>query len=241
MKKGIRLNIYDPKFIRIMIYLAMVVFFPGITLAIIIAYVYGGNRMGPGRFSVLTNYISDLGSYHFTPTPYLFDSISIVTAVLLVPIMLTIHKLVLKNLEDAKPELDAARFKNLKITFSLGFIGFIVGLTGFFGIGVFSEDRSTIGNFHDLHLLVSALVWGGLAFASLFYGLSSLRMKLFIPHVLGFFMIVGPVMSVILFTIAAFVAPGLLPSRPLEWVMLVCVFWWMVPIGVILLRILKKN
>ena len=241
MKKAIRSFIYSPKFNRMMVYLAMAVFFSGIILAMIIAFIYGGSRKGPGYFSIMNNYISDLGSHHYTLAPFIFDLTMMITSVLLVPVMHIMHKQVLENWEAAKQELGVARARSVKITISVGLSGLIVGLVGFFGVGVFSEDRSTIGVFHNLHLVVSILVWGGLAFASLFYGIAALRMKTIIPRVLSFFMIVGPVASVALFTLAAFVIPEFLPSKPLEWIMLACAFWWMVPVGVILLRIIKKT
>jgi hypothetical membrane protein len=236
MKKGPSSSIEHPKIITWTIYLALFVFLSGFVLAVSVAYVYGGTSTGPGYFSIMNNYISDLGSHHYTPATYIFDLTMIITAALLCPMMITMHKQMLQNWEELKPELGTARNRAMRIVLYSGFFGVIVGISGFLGVGVFSEDRSKIGTFHEMHLVVSIMVWGGLAFASLCYGLAAMRMKTLISRILGFFMIVGPITSVILFTLAAFVVPEFIPSRPLEWVMLACAFWWMVPVGLILLR-----
>jgi hypothetical membrane protein len=232
-------TVVHPTLVKWMIYLALIEFLAGIILAISVAYAFGGSRVGPGQFSIVNNYISDLGSHHYTLVPSIFDATMMATAILICPLLHAMHKLLLSNWAGQANEA-ATRHKFTRVLLAIGAALAVVGVAGFLGVGVFSEDRSTIGSFHQMHLIVSILVWGGLALASLFYGVVAMRIQCFIPRSLGFFMIVGPVLSVILFTTAAFILPEFIPSRPLEWLMLACAFWWMVPVGLILLRSMKN-
>ena len=228
-----------PKSVRICTIVALLVFLIGFTIAYAIAYAVGGSMGPPDTFSVVHNYISDLGSYKFTPAPYLFDVICIFTAIMLFIIFTYTSKVLVHELAEIKEKIPPIRTNVLTIIRLIGFIGSIVGLVGFFGIGVFSEDRSyPVGPTH-MHFVVSAIVWGGLAIGSLGFGLLAVLVKVFIPRPLGVFMIVGPLASVVIFSIALFVHPSPLPTRPLEWVMLAAVFWWTIPVGGIILKMTR--
>ena len=224
-----------PKIVRICTALAMAVFLIGFTIAYTLAYVVGGSKSPPGTYSIVNNYISDLGNYKYTPVPYLFDTICIVTAILLAILFTYINKVLLHELDETKESLTPKRIRLLNGIRLLGFIGSIVGLVGFSGVGVFSEG-TRIGDFKHMHYVVSVIVWSGFAIGSLGLGLLAVLRKIFIPKPLGVFMIIGPLASVVLFAIAEAVQG---PSQPLEWVMLVAIFWWTIPIGVIILKMTR--
>src|SRR5271157_1290356 len=71
---------FRPKTVRICTIVAMTVFLVGFSLAFAFAYFIGGPKSPPGNYSILNNYISDLGGHKFTPVPDLFDVVCIVTA-----------------------------------------------------------------------------------------------------------------------------------------------------------------
>jgi hypothetical membrane protein len=71
------------KTIRICIYIEFIIFYPGLIIAIIIA-----NNYSPNGYNLIQNYISDLGSIHFTPAPYIFNTIAIITSIIIIPIFL---------------------------------------------------------------------------------------------------------------------------------------------------------
>jgi hypothetical protein len=228
-----------PKSVRVCIILALAIFLIGFTIAYAIAYFVGGTQGPPDTFSVVHNYISDLGSYNFTPAPYLFDVICMVTASLLVIIFTYANKVLVNELAEAKEGLAPTRLGIMHGFRLLGYIASVVGAAGFFGIGVFSEDRNRIGNFTHMHFIVSAMVWGGLVFGSLGLGLLAVQVKVFIPKPLGVFMIIGPLAPFVIFSLALLIHPYPLPTRPLEWIMLAAVFCWTIPVGGIIFKMTR--
>ena len=57
-------------------------------IAVIIAYAAGGTIDAPGTYAIHTRWISDLGSYRFTPAPYLYDIAAILAGILTIPFTL---------------------------------------------------------------------------------------------------------------------------------------------------------
>jgi hypothetical membrane protein len=224
---------FQPKTVRACTIGAMIIFPVGLVVAYLLAYFLGGPNSPPGHFSILNDYISDLGGHKFTPAPDLFDAVCIITACLFFVVLVYANK-VLADQISAMDNTTSTRIKTLQALRVLGFIGSIVGIAGLIGVGVFSEDRSTIGDVSRIHWDVSAITWVDLAIGSLCLGLLAVMATVLIPKKLGVFMLVGPLTSVVFFAIAQFQQE--LTMHPLEWVMLACVLWWTFPVGGIILK-----
>ncbi len=85
-------KVINPRVIRILIILDLLIFLPGIVIAIILAVTLGGTEIGPGSYNFVENYISDLGSARYSPAPWLLDGISMISAVILIPLMIYAKK-----------------------------------------------------------------------------------------------------------------------------------------------------
>ena len=68
-----------PKLINICIELSFIIFIGGLAVGTIIAFFTRG-------YNIWDNYISDLGSIRYTPTPFILDFIAMVTSVTLFPV-----------------------------------------------------------------------------------------------------------------------------------------------------------
>ena len=227
-------KIVQPKIIKICIYLSNLVFLSGLLVGALIAVFFG-----PEGYNMIDNYISDLGSFRYTPTPFILDSIAMITAFLLVPIFLYSYK----NLISGKKEIIfdstkplSKRIFNLFVTINiyLGLICLIIAAIGLFGIGLFSDDRTTeLG----LHYTFSIIVFAGLATGALFNGVAILLKKSIYPRFLGAYMMVGPLTAALLF-----VFPPPSTTLPfLEWMMLFAAFLWLIPLSIIILKRLRKE
>jgi hypothetical protein len=231
-KRSLYAKIFDPKIMRILIYAAMLVFLPGIVVAYIVAVATGGTWIPPGAYNMVDNYISDLGSVRFTAAPFILDTIHMTTAIIMVPVFLYTKNLATEYIEKYQENSGLAKFS--KITNYLGLISLFIGAFGLFSVGLFSEDRDIPPGSHYFFLIV---VFGGFCIGAFLYGWVSVLNKTYIPKILGFFMIVGPFTSVILFL----VKPAPFTEPALEWVMLFCIFFWMIPVGIYLLKLIKEN
>jgi hypothetical protein len=105
-----------------------------------------------------------------------------------------------------------------------------------FGIGLFSEDRTTeLG----LHFTFSIIVFAGLAFGALFNGIAILLKleKTIFPRLLGLYMMIGPFTASVLF-----VFPPNSVTRPfLEWMMLLAAVLWLIPQSLLILKNFKST
>ncbi|MFX0056717.1 MAG: hypothetical protein ACFE85_08875 [Candidatus Hodarchaeota archaeon] len=224
----------NPKLVKLCIIFAHSIFLTGLLIGVIIAYLFG-----PESYNIWDNYISDLGSFRYTPAPFILDTIAMMTAVLLVPIFFYLTKEILSNEFPIKLRSIETLGKKLYrlIVFVLGILGFIALLftvIGLFGIGLFSEDRTTqLG----LHFLFSIVVFSGLAFAALFNGGAILLKKTILPRLLGLYMMIGP------FTITImFLFPPPPCTRPfIEWMMLFAAFLWLIPGAVVIFKKIVKD
>jgi hypothetical membrane protein len=209
-------------------------FLSGLSIGVLIATIFG-----PVGYNIIDNYISDLGSFNYTPTPFILDSIAMITAFFLVPIFLYSYK----NLISGKKEVifnsnnsPSKRIFNLIVAINviLGLICLIIAAIGLFGIGLFSEDRTTdLG----LHYTFSIVVFAGLATGALFNGIAILLKKSIYPRFLGLYMIIGPPTAAVLF-----VFPPPMTTLPfLEWMMLFAAFLWLIPMSIIILQKFKKE
>jgi hypothetical protein len=90
---------------------------------------------GPGKdpagYSLLVNYISDMGSLRYTPLPKFLDCGLMLTGIFMVPIALYLRRIM-------SPAGDANRFRKIFSYLILGV--YVVGSVGIFFTGVISED-----------------------------------------------------------------------------------------------------
>ena len=112
----------------------------------------------------------------------------------------------------------------------LGLVGFawsIVGLVGWFFIGVFSEDRNIL----FLHFWAGILCFIGFPLAGFFYGLIIIFYDTIFPKALGIYTTFVP-------TIACFIL--IYTFEPLaEWSLLFSIFGWLIPGYMLLIRHFK--
>jgi hypothetical protein len=216
-----------PRLINICIELSFLIFLSGLIIGYIIAAFATG-------YNLWENYISDLGSIRYTPAPFILDIIAMVTSVLLFPVNLyfswSIYKETKKNAEGKWK----AFFIVMKIFTIIGFILLFSAGVGFFGIGLFSEDRTTA---LGLHNFFSYIVFGSFAFSSIFNGIVLLsqnqNFQLIYPRTIGVCMLfINVPVSILFLTI-----PPLLPRQFMEWMMLFSVFAWIMPTSITI----KKN
>ncbi|TFG03981.1 MAG: DUF998 domain-containing protein [Promethearchaeota archaeon] len=227
-------KIVQPKIVKICIYVSNILFLSGLLIGALIAVFFG-----PEGYNIIDNYISDLGSFRYTPTPFILDSIAMITAFFLVPIFFYVYKKLISGKKDIIFDSSVPlpkRVFNLFIAINIfiGFICLIIAAIGLFGIGLFSEDRTTeLG----LHYFFSIVVFAGLATGALFNGIAIFLKKSIYPRLLGLYMMIGPITVALLF-----VFPPPSTTLPfLEWMMLFAAFLWLIPLSIIILKELRTE
>ncbi len=228
-------KLINPRVVRTLILLNMFIFLPGIAIAILLAVAFGGTKIGPGTYNFMDNFISDLGSSRYTPAPWLLDVISMISAILLVPSLIYSKKITDQDIREQtrSPAFIAAG----KGGNWVGFAVLYVGIVGLFGIGLFSEDRS----FGGLHYLFSLVVFTGFAVGSSTLGIVGIINKTHIPKSLNLIMVAFPLLASTLYAWNMLQEHQPFPKPLLEWLMLLSIFWWILPVGVILLRMGKTG
>lgn len=222
-------QIYDkltePKIIKISIYISLLSFLPGLIIGIAIAA-----NFGPFGYSLLYNYISDLGSKKYTPAPFVLDFTVIISAVFILPLILNLARLYIStptdNIDNSKKVHYFNHFR--RIFGYIGMVSLIVGVIGMFNVGIFSLDRSP----WNLHYFFATLTFVGFTFGSFFTGLAIIMKKKIIPRSIGFFMVLVPPIAAILFIIN----PQPLTRQLIEWVMTFMALAWYYPLTFITLQ-----
>ena len=223
-----------PDVVKISVIIDLILFLPGLYLCVIIAMVYGSQR-----YNIWDNFMSDLGSINYTPVPNLFDVNLMITSVLIIPAFLYNYKYLTK---DTRVIVFNSQEKSMRRVFHIiifinalsGLILLLIGSIGMFGIGIFSEDRTTLFN---LHFYFSVFVFLGLIFGSMFVGIAILLNKVICPRYLGFYMIFGPFITGYLYA-----NPPFTLTQPfLEWMMLVSFQIWLIPAAIFTLIQIKKQ
>ncbi len=228
-------KVINPRVIRILIILDMLIFLPGIAIAIILAVTLGGTEIGPGSYNFVENYISDLGSARYSPAPWLLDGISMISAVILIPLMIYAKRL---SNQDIREQTRSPAFNATgKGGNWVGFCALYVGIVGLFGIGLFSEDR----DFGWVHYFFSMVVFGGFAVGATTLGIVGMINKTYAPKSLDFLMVSFPAVATIFYAWNLLQEPSPFPKPPLEWLLLGSIFWWILPVGVLLLRMIKSG
>jgi len=228
-------KIANPRLVKISLKVSLLTFLPGLTIAVIIASI-----LGPEGYHLWDNYISDLGSFRYTPAPWILDTIAMVTAIFILPTFFFSTKILIAGSSAIIFNSNENLYKRIyyiiiDIIAIMGLFWLIVGAIGLFGIGLFSEDRTTALN---LHFLFSIVVFSGLALGALFNGLVIVLKKSNIPRLLGIYMIFVPATVSILFIFP----PPPYTSQFLEWMMLFSELVWLLHIaGLILKQLNLKN
>lgn len=221
------------KVIKYSTMIGVIIYAGAICVGYIVAFIYGGTLQGPGSYSIFTNYISDMGSFRYTPMPFILDFGCILTSFFLIPSSFYLKKRLnplTQNKEDSK-NISSKNLRLGNILCIIGFIFMIIGLIGMFGVGLFSEDRTTS---LELHWIFTIVVFNGFAFTSFFYGLVICFYSVKIPKILGLYMFITPiVMIIILFGF------GFQPFH--EWLTFYVLLGWMTPISIIFLKEINEE
>ncbi len=202
----------NPKIVKVSIVFSLINFLGCVCIGIIIA-----SLLGPTGYNFVDNYISDLGSIKYTPLPFFLDYGAISSSITLLPFGFCLEK-VLNPLPPGEIGNREISRNKIRLT-SLGILSFLIGMIGFFGIGLFSEDRTTsLG----LHYTFSVVVFAGLIFTSIFFGLVITFFNTIFPRNIGIFMVVVPITPGIIF---------IFTEWPLmEWFMLFSILAWALPV-----------
>ncbi|MHA1932105.1 MAG: hypothetical protein ACW96X_06170, partial [Promethearchaeota archaeon] len=172
-------KVTEPKFVKISIYISLATFLPGILLGLIVALTFG-----PIPYNLFFNYISDLGSFKFTPAPFILDLTCTISAIFIIPLILNLSRLYSSNMIDDIENSKRSRnlIKYRRIFGYTGVVCLFVGIFGMFFVGVFSLDRSPF----DAHLYFASLAFGGFAFGAFFTGIAIVLKKRIFPKAVGY-------------------------------------------------------
>ncbi|MHA1384037.1 MAG: hypothetical protein ACTSR3_09835 [Candidatus Helarchaeota archaeon] len=230
-------KLIEPKLTKICIIAALLIFMPGLVIAVIIAHYFGPETYIPllpkilmgtsyklGRYSPWQNWISDLGSFRFTPAPFILDCMLMSVGCLMIPVFFYLYE----KLEStpSKKDFFDSNTKTGKFYGKLTIAWLVVGAVGAFGTGFFSEDRSYIG----LHSFFSLVVFGGFAIGALLAAFIFIYKETFIPKIFGIIILCSPI-SALLFVVNPFNNLYIL-----EWIMMFAIFAWIIPIALIILK-----
>ena len=188
---------------------------------------------GPESYNIWNNYISDLGSFNYTPLPFILDFIAMSTALLLIPIFIFFTRLLYKNPKEEIYGFWRIFYILMRVIIVIGFIFLILAVIGLFGIGLFSEDRTTeLG----LHIFFSYIVFGAFSFSAIFIGVVILLKKTPFFRPIGLFMIFSTPSMGILFIIN----PHFFTREFIEWMLFISIVIWLLPINFIIQKKVKK-
>ena len=133
-------------------------------------------------YSIITNYISDLGSKNFIPFPYLHDLICVFGGVVSLPVNFFVRK---------KLRIVYKSSKHSVLFVEFGFVLGVIGNIGYVFLGVFSLDRAGPGDIY--HGIVAFISFGGYILSIFFFSLNIiLSHKCKLKH-LGLFGLVVPI------------------------------------------------
>jgi len=205
----------EPKIVKISIYVSVVAFLPGIIIGLVVAINYG-----QVPYNLWLNYISDLGTKKHTPAPFILDLTCTLSATFILPLILNLSRLYSSNrsiiIDNSKRNYYINKFQ--RIFGHIGVFFLFVGIFGMFFVGIFSLDRSPF----NAHFYFSSLAFGGFTFGAFFIGLAIVLKRKAFPKAIGYFMILGPSTTSIIFLIC----PEPLTRQFLEWIMLFSALTW---------------
>ncbi|MFX0104750.1 MAG: DUF998 domain-containing protein [Candidatus Hodarchaeota archaeon] len=211
----IRTTIFDKvinfRVIKICGIIAIILYLSFLIAGVIVASIFGSSG-----YSIIDNWISDLGGSIYTPAPYLYDIACIIAGILTIPITFYMENLLLPLPQKS---IDIRNITRLRIRLiSSAFTFGLIGSLGYIGVGIFSEDRSYFG----LHSAMSILAFVGFVLSAFCIGMYILLYNTRIPKLLGLYGVVGPLTTIIVFFIE---------NNPLwEWILLFSILAWIIPL-----------
>ncbi|MHC1590784.1 MAG: DUF998 domain-containing protein [Candidatus Helarchaeales archaeon] len=219
--------------VRTCLILALCTFFPLLIIAVIVA------AFGPDHYTILTHWISDLGSFDHTPNPFLLDINFIITGILLLPITHYMEKILAPI---PKTEEELCKILAPRIKFQLASYGYFFALIGNIGlilVGVWSEDVSKLlspltGGMNILHGIASVLAFGGFFFSTIFFGFLIVLSRNIFPKVIGLYGIFGP-FFIMLSCILVMIGLRAINMYFLEWMLLFVIIIWVVSTSMVIL------
>ncbi|MFX1242150.1 MAG: DUF998 domain-containing protein [Promethearchaeota archaeon] len=215
------------KLIRICIYIQFVIFYPGLIIAILIA-----NKSNPEGYNLISNYISDLGSVNFTPAPYIYNSIVILTGIINIPIFLYLEEYLSSS--RSKRKVIQLSSKSLGGLAKLGKILFLIGSVGMFSVGIITEDFSI----SPIHIIFSVMAFGGFTMGGVITGFLIIVQKTVFPTILGYYMTIYS-LGLIILRFFHFIPIITLPL--IEWSWFLGILIWLVPLTLFLLKYIYKT
>lgn len=133
-------------------------------------------------YSLITNYISDLGSKNIIPFPYVHDLICVFGGIVSLPVNFFVRK---------KLRIVYKSSKHSVLFVELGVALGIIGNIGYIFLGVFSLDRGGPGGIY--HGIITFISFGGYIFSIFFFSLNIvLSHKCKLKH-LGLFGLIVPI------------------------------------------------
>lgn len=217
-------KITDYKFVKNCMMGVILIYIPLLIIGHLVA-----SFLDPDGYSIITNWISDLGSIAHTPAPYLYDIACIAAGILTIPFTYYVEKFLVSVPKAGARELKGQRWR-VRLA-SYAFLFSIIGNIGYIGVGIWSGDRNYPTSLYGMgtHEICSALAFGGFIFGALFMGLIIVLYDTKIPKGLGIYGILGPLIVAIIYIIG-----GVPPSQPFwEWGMLFAILIWVIPLSVI--------
>ncbi len=225
----INIRLTNKKIVRFCTILSPSIFLFGLIFGIIIAFFFG-----PESYNIWNNYISDLGSKDYTPTPYFLDISAMITAIILIPVFTYLAKIIFRKPEVIEKFNWRIFHFIMRILVIVGYFFLLLSTIGLFGIGLFSEDRTTeLG----LHLLFSYIVFGSFSFTAYFIGTVLLLKKTIFYRMIGLFMICSTPTFGILFIIN----PEFLTKPFLEWMIFLSLCIWLLLINITIYNEIKSK
>ncbi len=243
-------NFYDfltnPKTVKWSIILILIIFIPSIIIGVFVSQLHG-------PYNIIDNYISDLGSYNYTPIPKFLDDAAMITGFLLIPVTLYLHKLITQRSEE---KIEKGRIILGSITVFLMFIGII----GIISLGFVDEDvgfylKEADVSPWDLHTVFTVYLFPFIGFAGMFVGLIcliyskqvldifELKTSKALPITLGIEMVILPQICSSIFLINL-ISPTVIipPSAPFfEWMYLISLLTWLVILASLTLRLINRK
>ncbi|MCP4763622.1 MAG: hypothetical protein GY870_17755 [archaeon] len=181
----------NPKVVRA----STIIAFLATTLSMLFGYIVA--QGDPDGYNMIQNFISDMGSIRHTPWPYFPRIKNLVSSVFLIPTILYMENL-LRSSTDEKGERQKP--SKMRLLFDIiGFLWMLFGLLGMFGLGVFREDDNMF-----IHLICTAMEFGGLTFGGIFYGFIITFYDTLMPKILGVYMIFVPTTLAFIFFFIGF-------------------------------------
>ena len=223
---GFKDKIYEfltrPKTVRNSAIIGVIALAGALVVGIIIA------QFSDSGYNILDNYISDLGSYNYTPCPYIWDFGQMICACAMIPAAFYLRKLFATYSKNGEGIKESSRPR--VIISYLCFFSMLVALLGLFGVGLFSEDRTTALH---LHLFFTYVTFGGFAIVSFFFGLAVWFYPTPFPRPFGIYMMILPPIACGVFfaTLMQFI----------EWLLMFSIMIWLIPFAFILLLHLNKE